>query len=100
MRLFRRASASLKTAVPAVTGRLQASGGDRLEIDDLTDVNDDSIIDLADLDAGGHSISGNTDAIVITFESGTGITLDGLNGTGIGSFADLVANAKANIDIL
>jgi Ca2+-binding RTX toxin-like protein len=76
------------------------NGGDRLEISDLLDVNGDTVIDLADLDAGGHSVSGSADAIVITFDSGTGITLDGLNGVGIDSFADLVANAKVNVDIV
>jgi 3-hydroxyacyl-CoA dehydrogenase len=76
------------------------NGGDSLEIADLIDVNGDNVIDLADLDAGGHSVSGSADAIVIAFESGTSITLDGLNGIGIDSFADLVANAKVNVDIL
>jgi len=66
----------------------------------LIDVNGDSVIDLADLDAGGHSVSGSADAIVITFDSGTSITLDGLNVVGIDSFADLVADAKVNVDIL
>lgn len=76
------------------------NGGDRLEIADLVDVNGDSVIDLADLDAGGHSVSGSADAIVITFDSGTSLTLEGLNGLGIDSFADLVADAKVNVDIL
>jgi Ca2+-binding RTX toxin-like protein len=76
------------------------NGGDRLEISDLLDVNGDTVIDLADLDAGGHSVSGSADAIIITFDSGTSITLDGLNGLGIDSFADLVADAKVNVDIL
>jgi len=76
------------------------NGGDRLQIADLTDLNGDSVIDLADLDAGGHSVSGTADAIVITFDSGTTITLDGLDGTGIDSFADLVASAKVNVDIV
>jgi hypothetical protein len=37
---------------------------------------------------------------MITFDSGTSITLDGIDGTGIDSFADLVSNAKVNVDIL
>ena len=47
-----------------------------------------------------NSVGGTADAIVITFESGTSITLDGLDGSALNSFADLVADAKVNVDIL
>ena len=75
-------------------------GGDSLQITDLTDVNGDGFIDVGDLDAGGHSVTGTDDAIVITFNSGTTITLNGLDGSGVNSFADLIDNAKMNVDIL
>jgi Ca2+-binding RTX toxin-like protein len=75
-------------------------GGDTLQISGLLDVSGDGKIDVADLDAGGHSVSGTADAVVITFDSGTSITLDGIDGTGIDSFADLVSSAKVNVDIL
>lgn len=75
-------------------------GGDSLQIADLTDVNGDGTIDLGDLDAGGHSVSGTVDAIVITFDSGTSITLAGIDGSGVKAFADLVDDAKVNFDIL
>jgi Ca2+-binding RTX toxin-like protein len=73
--------------------------GDRLELSDLLDVNVDGVIDLDDLDAGGHSVIGTADAIVITFDSGTSVTLDGINGTGVDSFAVLL-DMKVNIDIV
>lgn len=72
--------------------------GDNLQITDLLDVNSDGTIDVADLDAGAHSVSGTADAVIITFESGTTVTLDGVNGTGVNSFADLL-DIKVNIDI-
>ena len=75
-------------------------GGDSLQIADLTDVNGDGTIDIGDLDAGGHSVSGTVDAIVITFDSGTSITLAGIDGSGVKAFADLVDDAKVNLDIL
>jgi len=75
-------------------------GGDVLQISGVLDVNGDGKIDVIDLDAGGHSVSGTADAVVITFDSGTSITLDGFDGTGIDSFADLVSGAKVNVDIL
>jgi Ca2+-binding RTX toxin-like protein len=75
-------------------------GGDSLRITDLTDVNGDGAIDIGDLDAGGHSVTGTADAVVITFNSGTTITLDGLDGSGVNAFADLVDNTKVNIDIV
>lgn len=73
--------------------------GDRLELSDLLDENSDSVIDEADLDAGAHSVSGTADKVTITFDSGTTVTLDGVNGTGVDSFADLL-DMKINIDIV
>jgi Ca2+-binding RTX toxin-like protein len=74
-------------------------GGDRLELADLTDLNGDTVIDSNDLDAGGHSVTGSADAVVITFDTGGVLTLDGLDGTGVSSFADLL-DMKVNIDIV
>ena len=74
------------------------NGGDRLELADLLDENGDSSIDIADLDAGGHSVSGSADAVVITFAQGGSLTLSGLDGSGVDSFADLV-DMKVNVDI-
>lgn len=75
------------------------NGGDRLLLTDVTDANGDGIVNLGDLDAGGHSVSGSATAIVITFYSGTGVTLAGVDGSGIDSFADML-KAKVNVDIL
>jgi Ca2+-binding RTX toxin-like protein len=74
-------------------------GGDILQISDLTDLNGDSVIDSGDLDAGGHSVTGTADSVVITFDTGAILTLDGLDGTGVNSFADLL-DMKVNIDIV
>ncbi|GAB4393995.1 MAG: hypothetical protein Tsb0032_15540 [Kiloniellaceae bacterium] len=74
------------------------NGGDRLQIADLIDANSDSIIDTDDLDAGAHSVTGTADSVVITFDTGSILTLDGLNGTGVNSFADLL-DMKVNIDV-
>jgi Ca2+-binding RTX toxin-like protein len=73
-------------------------GGDSLQITDLIDVNLDSVIDIADLDAGGHSVSGNAGSVIIDFAIGTSVTLEGINGTGVNSFADLL-DMKINVDI-
>jgi Ca2+-binding RTX toxin-like protein len=75
-------------------------GGDVLQISGLLDVNGDGKRDISDLDADGHSVSGTADGVVITFDSGTSITLTDIDGTGIDSFADLVSSAKVNVDIL
>ena len=74
--------------------------GDVLQTSGLLDVNGDGKRNITDLDASGHSVSGTTDGVVITFNSGTSITLSGIDGTGIDSFADLVSGAKVNVDIL
>ena len=74
------------------------NGGDRLELADLTDLNGDTVIDADDLDAGGHSVTGSADSVVITFDTGSILTLDGVNGTGVSSFDDLL-DMKVNIDI-
>ncbi len=74
------------------------SGRDKLEISDLIDVNSDSVIDVSDLDAGTHSVTGTADSVVITFDTGSLLTLDGVNGTGVSSFDDLLG-IKVNIDI-
>ena len=75
-------------------------GGDVLQISGLLDVNGDGKRDISDLDAGGHSVSGTADDVVIIFDSGTSITLASIDGTGIDSFADLVSGTKVNVDIL
>lgn len=80
-----------------ITDFQSGKGGDTLVIDDVTDVNGDGKIDIADLDASG-SLSGTATGIVITFDSGTSIALADLGGTGIASFADLVSQAKVNVD--
>ena len=72
--------------------------GDRLRLTDLLDENDDNKINIADLDAGGHTVSGTADAIVITFEQGGSVTLNGLDGSGVDSFADLL-NAKVIVGL-
>jgi len=76
------------------------SGGnrDKLEISDLIDVNGDSVINIEDLDAGGHSVTGSVDSVVITFDTGSLLTLDGVNGTGVSSFDDLL-DINVKIDI-
>lgn len=74
------------------------NGGDRLELTDLLDVNSDNNIDIADLDAGGHTVSGTADSVVITFEQGGSLTLDGIDGSSVDSFQDLL-DIKVNIDI-
>jgi hypothetical protein len=75
------------------------NGGDRLLLTDVTDANGDGIVNFGDLDAGSHSVSGSATAIVITFDSGTTVTLAGVDGSGIDSFADML-KAKVNVDIL
>jgi Ca2+-binding RTX toxin-like protein len=77
----------------------KGKGGDTLLVGNVIDVNGDTEIDLADLDAGGHSVTGSADGVVIAFASGTTVALHGFDGTGIDSFADLVNNAKVNVDI-
>jgi Ca2+-binding RTX toxin-like protein len=72
-------------------------GGDTLAIADIIDMNGDGRIDTVDLDASG-SVGGTTAGIVIAFDSGTSITLAGLDGTGIDSFGALVSQAKVNLD--
>ena len=74
------------------------NGGDRLQITDLIDVNGDTVIDVDDLDAGGHSVAGTADSVIITFDTGTTLTLENVNGTGVNSFDDLL-DIKVNIDI-
>ena len=75
------------------------NGGDRLEIADLVDENDDGKIDVGDLDDGAHSVTGTADAVVITFDNGARVTLDGIDGSGIDSFDDLL-DIKVNLDIV
>jgi Ca2+-binding RTX toxin-like protein len=75
------------------------NGGDSLEISHVVDLNGDYVIDLDDLDAGGHSVTGTADSVIIAFDSGTNITLDGINGTGVNSFDDL-QNIKVDIDFV
>ena len=77
------------------------SGGsrDKLEISDLIDVNGDSVINIDDLDAGGHSVTGSVDSVVISFDTGSLLTLDGVNGTGVSSFDDLL-DINVKIDIV
>lgn len=72
--------------------------GDRLELTDVLDVNGDHKVRIDDLDVGGHTVSGTVDAIVITFEQGGSLTLSGLDGSGVDSFADLL-DMKVNVDI-
>ena len=74
------------------------NGGDRLELTDLLDENGDNSIDIADLDAGGHTVSGGADSVVITFAQGGSLTLEGIDGSGVDSFADLL-DIKVNVDI-
>ncbi|NIA70850.1 calcium-binding protein [Pelagibius litoralis] len=74
------------------------NNGDRLELSDLLNVNGDGTIDIADLDAGGHNVSGTADSVVITFEQGGSLTLEGLDGSSVDSFQDLL-DIKVNIDI-
>ena len=50
------------------------------------------------LGAGGHSVSRTADSVIIAFDTGTTITLEGINGTGVDSFADLL-DIKVNIEI-
>ncbi|WP_420349097.1 calcium-binding protein [Pelagibius sp.] len=74
------------------------NGGDRLELADLLDENGDNSIDFADLDAGGHTVAGSADSVVITFAQGGNVTLEGIDGSGVDSFADLL-DIKVNVDI-
>jgi Ca2+-binding RTX toxin-like protein len=71
--------------------------GDKLVFSDLLDVNRDSAVNIAALDAGGHSVTGTANSIAITFSNGSGITLAGLDGSAVNSFADLL-DMKVNID--
>ncbi|WP_193370126.1 calcium-binding protein [Pelagibius marinus] len=73
-------------------------GGDTLRISDLTDLNGDEAIDIDDLDAGAGTVAGTAASVVIAFASGGVVTLDGLDGTGVNSFADLL-DMKVTIDI-
>ncbi|WP_340117504.1 calcium-binding protein [Pelagibius sp. 7325] len=82
-----------------ITDFQSGKGGDTLAIADLIDMNGDGRIDTADLDASG-SVTGADGGIVITFDSGTSITLAGLDGTGIDSFGALSSQAKVNIDLV
>ncbi|WP_299622162.1 calcium-binding protein [Pelagibius sp.] len=75
------------------------NNGDRLEIADLVDENDDGKIDVDDLDDGAHSVTGTADAVVITFDNGARVTLDGIDGSGVDSFDDLL-DIKVNLDIV
>ncbi len=74
------------------------NGGDRLELTDLLDENGDNSIDIADLDAGGHTVTGGADSVVITFAQGGSLTLEGIDGSSVDSFADLL-DIKVNVDI-
>ncbi|MEQ9607624.1 MAG: calcium-binding protein [Kiloniellaceae bacterium] len=82
-----------------ITDFQTGKGGDTLAIADIVDMSGDGRIDTADLDVSG-SVSGGSSGIVITFDSGTSITLAGLDGTGIDSFGALISQAKVNIDFV
>ncbi|GAB4360569.1 MAG: hypothetical protein Kow00114_14370 [Kiloniellaceae bacterium] len=73
--------------------------GDSLRISDVIDLTGDGVIDVADLDAGAHSVAGTADSVVITFDSGTTITLTGIDGSGVSSFDDLL-DIKVNLDVV
>ena len=75
------------------------NNGDRLAIADVVDENDDGRTDVGDLDDGAHSVTGTADAVVITFDNGARVTLDGIDGSGIDSFDDLL-DIKVNLDIV
>jgi Ca2+-binding RTX toxin-like protein len=83
-----------------ITDFESGNGGDDLIITDVVDITGDGAVDIADLDAGGHSVSGTADSVTVTFDSGTSIILAGLDGSGIDSFDDLVSQAQVNVDIL
>jgi len=82
-----------------ITDFQPGKSGDTLTIADLMDMNGDGRIDTADLDASG-SLSGTAAGIVITFDSGTSVTLAGLDGSGIDSFGVLVSQAQVNLDFV
>lgn len=75
------------------------SSRDTLEIANLTDVNGDGVIDVDDLDAGGNSVTGSVVSVVISFDTGSLLTMDGVDGTGVSSFNDLL-DINVDIDIV
>jgi hypothetical protein len=72
--------------------------GDILQITDVTDLNADSAIDFADLDAGGSTIGGTAGSVDIALAGGTTIVLQGVDGSGLDSFEDL--NGSINLDVV
>lgn len=49
-----------------ILGFTKGKGADTLQISGLLDVNDNDKLNIADFDAGGHSITGSADGVVIT----------------------------------
>jgi hypothetical protein len=74
------------------------AASDTLQITDVIDLNADSAIDFADLDAGGSTVSGTAGSVDIALAGGTTIVLQGVDGSGLDSFEDL--NGSINLDVV
>jgi hypothetical protein len=82
-----------------VTDFTTGSGGDTLRLSDVSDVNADGAVDLADLDAdAANSATGDAHSVTLGFASGTTVTLTGIDGTGVTAFADL-PGSEVNVDV-
>lgn len=72
-------------------------GGDVLLLSDVTDADGSGAVELADLDEdSGNAVSDAGGSLVLTFSGGTTVTLDGVDGGGATSFADLAGTV--NVD--
>lgn len=82
-----------------VTDFETGSGGDIVRLTDVTDADGNGTVELADLDADpGNSVSSPAGSLILGFASGASLTLSGVDGSGIGSFADL-ATSNVNVDV-
>lgn len=82
-----------------ITDFTTGSGGDTLQLSDVADASGDGTVELADLDSGGaNAVTGTAGSLVLDFASGASVTLAGVDGTGIATFADLEAS-EVNTDV-
>lgn len=71
--------------------------GDVLRLSDVMDADGSGSVDLADLDEdAGNSVSDAGGSLVLGFSSGTTVTLEGIDGSGVTSFSDLAGTV--NVD--
>jgi len=82
-----------------VTDFETGSGGDIVRLTDVTDLDGNGSVELADLDNGGvNTVSGSADSLVLGFASGASLTLSGVDGSSLNSFAAL-ETSNVNVDV-